>query len=204
MAEPFLGEIRLFPYNFAPKNWVECAGQLLAIGENQALYSLLGTMYGGNGRTDFGMPDLRGRVPISYGQGPGLPSYPMAHTGGSYALQLNIGNMPEHSHTASAQTTVVPQSAGSAKIKGANDPADKDQVEGNYLASTSGTNLYRTSSRDFKEMAAGAIELTDPTFTASTDVTINNTGGGNIADNMQPYLAMRYCIATEGLYPQRS
>lgn len=101
MTEPFLGELRLFPYNFAPRGWAFCQGQILSIAQNTALFSLLGTTYGGNGQTTFGLPDLRGRVPISQGQGPGLSSYSLGEVGGVENVTLIQQQMPQHNHLVS-------------------------------------------------------------------------------------------------------
>src|SRR5436853_2894344 len=101
MSTPYLGEIRLFPYNFAPRGWALCNGQILSIAQNTALFSLLGTTYGGNGQTTFALPDLRGRVPISSGQGPGLTNYTLGEVGGNETVSLNVNQNAAHSHLAS-------------------------------------------------------------------------------------------------------
>ena len=99
MSEPFLAEIRIVAFNFAPRGWATCDGQLLPISQNQALFSLVGTMYGGDGRTTFGVPDLRGRVPIHRGTGPGLTPRTQGQSGGSETNVLNVNQLPAHSHT---------------------------------------------------------------------------------------------------------
>jgi microcystin-dependent protein len=113
--EPFLGEIRLVPFNFAPKGWAICAGQVLPINQNQALFALLGTTYGGNGQTTFALPDLRGRVPIGAGQAAGGSSYPLGATGGQEAVNLRTGQLPGHAHavraSSAAATTKNPTTA---------------------------------------------------------------------------------------------
>jgi microcystin-dependent protein len=98
MPDPFLGELALVPYTFAPKGWAFCNGQLLPINQNQALFALLGTTYGGDGKVTFALPDLRGRVPISSGQGPGLENYSLGQTGGAERVTLTAAEMPQHSH----------------------------------------------------------------------------------------------------------
>ena len=108
--EPFLGEIRLFGFNFAPQGWMFCQGQLLAISSNTALFSLLGTMYGGDGRTTFGLPDLRGRVAISSGQGPGLPPYQQGEAGGNPSVTLTASNVQGHSHGVAGSATASSKS----------------------------------------------------------------------------------------------
>lgn len=113
--EPLIGEIKFFAGNFAPRGWALCEGQLLAINSNTALFSILGTTYGGDGRTTFGLPDLRGRAPIQQGNGPGLPSVRLGERFGSYETYLTVNNMPSHSHrlqaTTAAGTTADPSNA---------------------------------------------------------------------------------------------
>jgi len=120
MSEPFLGQILLVPYNFAPRGWAFCQGQLLSISQNTALFSLLGTTYGGNGQTTFALPDLRGRVAISSGQGPGLQNYDIGGTGGTESVTLTLNQMPSHNHQALAvdddATTSIPGNHALANI----------------------------------------------------------------------------------------
>ena len=107
-SEPFIGEISIFGFNFAPRGWSTCDGQLLAISSNQALFSLLGTTYGGDGRTTFGLPDLRGRLPMHFGSGPGLTNRPIGQRGGAEQVTLTVGTMPSHNHTLELATTDGP------------------------------------------------------------------------------------------------
>ncbi len=107
MAEPFLGEIMLVGFNFAPKGWAFCNGQIMPINQATALFSLLGTQYGGNGQTTFALPDLRGRVPIHFGQGPGLSSYNIGQVGGAETSTLLTGNLPAHNHALQAGTNAT-------------------------------------------------------------------------------------------------
>jgi microcystin-dependent protein len=113
--DPFIGEIRLVPYNFAPKGWAFCAGQLLPINQNQALFALLGTTYGGDGRTTFALPDLRGRIPVGAGQSPAGSDYPLGAAGGSETVKLTTGQLPAHAHhvnaSSAAATTKNPATA---------------------------------------------------------------------------------------------
>jgi microcystin-dependent protein len=104
MSEPFIGQIEMTGYNYAPQGWALCNGQLLSIAQNTALFSLLGTTYGGNGQTTFGLPDLRGRMPVHQGQGPGLSNRVMGEAAGSETVTLNQGEMPQHNHTVAAQS----------------------------------------------------------------------------------------------------
>jgi len=104
MAEPFVGEIRMFGGNFAPAHWAFCNGQLVSVAENQALFSLMGNRYGGDGRTNFALPDLRGRVPVHKGAGPGLTPYNLGERAGEEREQLNVGNLPQHTHALMGST----------------------------------------------------------------------------------------------------
>jgi microcystin-dependent protein len=107
MPDPFLAEIRCFGFDFAPPGWAPCAGQSLPINQNQALFSLLGTTYGGDGRTTFNLPDLRGRVPMSFGQGPGLSTYAQGQSGGDESVTLQAGQIPGHTHQIAASSTAT-------------------------------------------------------------------------------------------------
>ncbi|HET7489254.1 MAG TPA: tail fiber protein [Acidimicrobiales bacterium] len=132
MSEPFIGEIRLFGFNFAPVGWAQCNGQLLAIAQNTALFSLLGTMYGGNGTTTFGLPDLRGRAPLSAGQGPGLANYDQGQVGGTESVTLTAAQVPAHGHTVAASN-----GAASANRPGGGVPA----AGGAYAGTSDGTTM---------------------------------------------------------------
>ena len=111
MADPFVAEIRIFPFNFAPKGWAWCDGQLLPLSQNTALFSLLGTTYGGNGKSNFALPDLQGRAPMHPGQGPGLSLHDLGETGGSETVSLLESEIPSHSHTAVGTTATTPKQA---------------------------------------------------------------------------------------------
>lgn len=175
--EPYLGEIAIYPYSQVPTGWARCEGQLLNIASNTALFSLLGTTYGGNGQTTFALPDLRGRVIISRGQGPGLPNYLLGQMGGQFSTTLSVGNLPPHSHTAS----------GTVSYPSRNGQGDDTNPNGLYLASAA-TDLYA----DTPNGNLGA---------APVSVTVNNTGSGLAFDNTQPYLTVGYFIALTGQYP---
>lgn len=174
---PYLGQISAFGFNFAPIGWAMCNGQKLSIAQNQALFTLLGTYYGGDGIQTFGLPDLRGRTPLHQGQGPGLSNYAIGQMGGSEAVTLMSTQMPSHMHL-----VTVSSSAGS-----------KDTPGSSYLAaaglSTDGTpvTMYGTSPN---------------TTMAQMGLTV--TGGSQPHNNMQPYLAINWCIATQGIYPTQN
>lgn len=171
MSEPFLAEIKLFGGNFAPRGWAFCEGQLLPISQNSALFSLLGTFYGGDGRTTFALPDLRGRVPFHPGRGPGLSSYQIGQRGGAETNTLSINQLPSHSHG---------NNMASAAEGDSNDPAGK------LLAKSD----------------ARAYTATGPAVASAGNTA--NSGGGQAIDNRQPYIAMNYIIALQGVYPSRS
>lgn len=120
--EPFIGQIMLVGFNFVPRGWASCNGQLLSIAQNSALFSLLGTTYGGNGQTTFGLPDLRGRAPVHFGQGPGLSSYTQGEIGGRESVTLTMNNLPPHAHSlngpAAEQTTDRPSGTVAPAIGG--------------------------------------------------------------------------------------
>ncbi len=174
--EAYIGEIRMFAGNFAPRGWALCDGQLLPIHQNQALFSIVGTMYGGDGRTTFALPDLRGRVVVHPGQGPGLTRRQIGEKGGSETNTLTIAQIPAHSHTASATNPVF------------NDEANTDDPTGKHPA-VSGENMYSD-----KATGNGALP----------EVTIGNTGGGQAVNNMQPFLGINYIICLQGIFPSRN
>lgn len=177
MAEPFLGEIMLFAGNFAPRGYLQCNGQLLAISSSTALFSLLGTQYGGNGSTTFALPDFRGRVAVNQGNGPGLTPYTMGQQTGTETVTLLTTQMPAHTHQLSGGTT-----------------ASTTQVTG-----TPANNTVFTNS------APGQVWINTATsLIAMAPQTVGITGGSQPHSNMQPYLAVTWCIANSGVYPSRN
>ncbi|WP_430812432.1 MULTISPECIES: phage tail protein [unclassified Carboxylicivirga] len=175
-SEGMIGEIRMFAGNFAPRGWALCDGQLLSIAQNSALFSILGTTYGGDGRTTFALPDLRGRVPVHAGSGPGLSPYALGQKGGAETTTLSVGNLPAHSHNASVVNKVN------------NDEATSDDPSGKYPA-VSGENMYH--------------ELSNAESAVST-VMVENTGEGQAFDQRQPYATINYIICLQGIYPSRN
>jgi len=174
MAEPFIAEIKMFAGNFAPSGYAQCDGQLLAIAQNNALFSLVGTIYGGDGRTTFGLPDLRGRVPMHVGQGPGLTNRPIGQKSGTETNTLNSLNLPTHFHVVSP-----PASASEGQ---------RVEPGGNYLAAgEEPTKPYAPTSDD--NLAS---------FNTSS------SGSGTAVNNMQPYQVITFIIALVGIYPSRS
>ncbi|GAA3646109.1 phage tail protein [Flavivirga jejuensis] len=172
--EAYLGDIKLTAISFNQRGWVSCEGQLLAISQNTALFSLLGTTYGGDGRTTFGLPDLRGRVPMGVGSGPGLPSYREGQKGGSTTNTLTVANLPAHNHTVNAVLEDGNQSVPTSNLPAGTKLLDKE---------------YSDASAANTTMNSGMI---------------NNTGGSQAVNNMQPYTVVRYVICTSGLFPSRN
>jgi microcystin-dependent protein len=190
MAEPFIGEIRMFGFNFAPRDWANCDGQLMSIAENTALFALLGTIYGGDGMTSFALPDLRGRFPMHVGQGAGLPIYVMGQKAGAEQVTLSVAQMPSHSH---ALTGTV----ASTEIRAYNaDDADQADPEGRVLGS-SGEDIYSDGPPD-TTMHAEAAQTT------VTGTATDPAGGSSAVSIRNPFLTIRFCIALVGLFPSRS
>ncbi|HEY3861626.1 MAG TPA: tail fiber protein [Verrucomicrobiae bacterium] len=175
MANPYIGEIRLFACNFAPQGWAFCNGQLLSIQQNSALFSLLGTTYGGDGRTDFALPNLQGRVPIHFGQGPGLSPYVLGQMAGSETVTLNTTQLPAHNHQVNCNT-----GAG----------AQASPVTGFPAVESTGTSMNYAAAP-----VAGSVMHSEM---------IANAGGNQPIPNIQPYLCINFCIALTGIFPSRN
>jgi len=170
MSTPFLSEIRIMSFNFAPKGWALCNGQTLPINQNQALFSLLGTTYGGNGQTTFQLPDLRSRVPIHQGSG-----YNLGQRGGEEAHTLIQSEMPAHIHPATADVK-----AGDAN---AFNPTNS------YIANTAPIQMYSSGSNNMQAMYPQMVTA---------------VGGSQPHTNLQPYLALNFCIALQGIFPSQN
>jgi microcystin-dependent protein len=189
MSQPYIGQIILVGFNFAPLGYALCNGQLVAIAENTALFQLLGTQFGGDGVNTFALPDLRGRVPVAQGQGSGLSSYVMGQTGGAESVTLTAGQMPQHTHAIDA-------SGLTAKAKSSSSPGDRQTPVGNVPAAATGLTVPYGSGSPNANMSSGAIAF-------SGAITVANAGGGQPHDNRQPYLTLNFCIATEGVFPSQ-
>ena len=179
MSEPFLGQITVFPYNFAPMGWADCAGQLLPISQYTALFSLLGTQYGGNGQTNFALPNLQGAVPVGQGPQPGGSTYVIGETGGAETVTLTTGSMPAHTHALNATTA----------------PATVNLPSGQLLATALKGNPISGDKGDIYNAA--------PPDTGLTPGSIQFAGGSQPHNNTQPFLVLRYCIALTGIFPSR-
>lgn len=174
MADPFVAEIRIFPFNFAPRGWAWCDGQLLPISQNTALFSLLGTTYGGNGKSNFALPDLQGRAPMHPGQGPGLSLHDLGETGGSETVSLLESEIPSHSHAARANSDFADLQTPS--------PARS-------LARSQNASAYQSTTN--QALVSFAPQALAP------------AGGDQPHNNLQPYLTFYFCIALQGVFPPR-
>ena len=178
MSNPFVAEIRIFGFNFAPKGWAKCDGQLLPISQNTALFSLLGATYGGDGKSTFALPNLQGSAPLQPGQGQGLSLRDLGETGGEQFVTLLDTEMPAHSHAAASANA---DGTGTVLTPSSN-------VWANAGARRAVVNLYAPS---------GATALMNPGA-------LNPAGGSQPHNNMPPYLTLLFCIAMQGVFPPRS
>lgn len=175
MATPFIAQITAFGFTFAPRGWAQCNGQLLPINQNQALFSLLGTTYGGNGQTTFALPDLQGRAPMHFGAGAGLSSRTLGQVLGEESHILSVSEIPAHSHGGAAAPASASTAVGSSSSPVGMVPAVTPRP------------LYVDS---------GNGSLGNPI--------VSNVGGGQPHGNMQPYLTINFCIALQGIFPSRN
>jgi microcystin-dependent protein len=178
MDTMYISALAIFGFDYAPKLWAFCDGQLLAIQQNQALFSLLGTTFGGNGTTTFALPNLKGRVPIGMSQGPGLSNYVLGQQGGNENVTLQIANLPAHSHTAIVNNTAA---------NGAS-PATASAIAAVTDVNTEATKIYNTAT---------------PNVTLNSG-TITPIGGSQPHSNLQPYITVNYCICLSGNFPSRN
>jgi microcystin-dependent protein len=174
MSEPYIGEIKMFAGNFAPRGWAFCDGQLLAVSQHDALFSLLGTIYGGDGRTTFGLPELRGRLPIHTGTGPGLSERRMGAKIGSETVNVNANQVPAHNHNMRVSSV-----AGTQNIP-----------SGGFLASSPGVRLFRPTPPVGIPLATNSIGP--------------SPGGSQNHTNVMPYLCVNFIIALTGIFPSRN
>jgi microcystin-dependent protein len=175
MADPFVAEIRIFPFNFPPKGWAFCNGQILPLSQNTALFSLLGTTYGGDGKSNFALPNVQGNAPMHPGQGPGLSLHDLGETGGSQTVTLLETEMAAHSHGLMANSVVGDTNAPSVNVS---------------LARSSNATAYQS--------------VTNQNIVAMAFQAVTPTGGSFPHNNMQPYLTLNFCIALQGVFPPRT
>ncbi len=195
-ADPFMGEISYVAFNYAPREWLSCDGQLLNVGEHAALYSLLGTIYGGDGRSNFKLPDMRGRVPVHQGRGTGLSLYRMGQFGGYERITLTDETLPSHTHTA----TVGSGATANATLHAVNAQGDTPDPTDHALADTSGL-----GAKSFSTVAPTVAMHADSVKVELNDLSfeIGSTGGSQHFPVMQPFLTVNCIIAIEGIYPPR-
>jgi len=177
MSDPFVAEIRIFGFNFAPTGWAFCTGQLMPISQNTALFSLLGTTYGGDGKSTFALPNLQGSTPLNQGQGPGLSPYNLGQSGGEATVTLTQSEMPAHTHGVLASSS------------GGTQPSPANGVWGAAVALRQGVPLYSDSPGTGPAMSLQACAP---------------AGGSQPHNNMPPYLTLNFCIALQGIFPPRS
>lgn len=183
MSSPFVAEIRVFPFNFAPRGWAMCNGQLMAISQNTALFSLLGTTYGGDGKSTFALPNFQGNVPMHHGQGPGLTPRDLGEMSGVEFVTLLETEMPQHTHNLSAANTqaTTPNPSGAVLARGNYDDGTNLGPAPTYIPAASANPKTIMSS-----FASGVA------------------GGGQPHNNMAPYLTLNFCIALQGVFPARN
>ena len=173
MTEPFVGEIRIFAGNFAPRGWAFCDGQLLAVSQNEALFSLVGTIYGGDGRTTYGIPDLRGRTPMHRGQGPGLSNRKQGAALGTERVTLVESQMPSHTHSFGASTDAATQTSPGGNV---------------FAAGSTEAHFYIPAPENPKSLMGAPV---------------GNTGGSQSHNNLMPALCLNFIISLFGTYPSR-
>ena len=176
MSNPFVAEIRIFPFNFPPKGWAFCDGQLMPISQNTALFSLLGTTYGGDGKSTFALPDLQGRAAMQPGQGQGLSLRDLGEQGGEESVTLLSTEMPVHNHV-----------FGGSQNANGNSQTPSGNIWSQAPAGRGAAALYHAA----------------PATNALNANCLNPTGGGLPHNNLQPYLTLNFCIALQGVFPQR-
>ncbi|MGL4400499.1 MAG: phage tail protein [Luteolibacter sp.] len=181
MSDPLIGQVKMAGFNFAPRGYFPCDGSLRSISEYTALFSLIGTTYGGDGQNTFALPDLRGRMPIHQGTGPGLSSYVMGQAAGTQTVTVLPTQLPVHTH-ALTQTVSNPCQGGAGNTK---------NPTGNYYAADSGTEAFSTTQNATMS-------------TISPSSTVSPAGGSVPHENMPPYLCVNFVIAAEGIFPSRN
>ena len=173
--DPFVAEIRIYPFNFAPKGWAFCDGQILPLSQNTALFSLLGTTYGGDGKSNFALPNMQGNAPMHPGQGPGLSLHDLGETGGSETVSLLESEIPSHSHAVMASASV----------------GNRTTPQANSISRVTGSTPFVPSSPS-------------PPIVAFSGNSLAPAGGDQPHNNMQPYLTLNFCIALQGVFPPRT
>ena len=199
MNEGFLGEVRMFVGNFAPRGWILCEGQILAISQNTALFSIIGTNYGGDGRTSYGVPDLRSRMPIGVGRAPGLNYVPaLGRKSGREHVSLSQNNLPAHTHTATT-TSATADITIKAYDKTPGEGASSNSPKNNVLSDTSGTQIYSNETPNV-DMATGAATLKN----LAVKTVIGTTGGSTPISFAPPTQGINFIMCIAGTFPSRN
>ncbi|HTH73766.1 MAG TPA: tail fiber protein [Trinickia sp.] len=202
MSDPYLGEIRMVGFNYAPTGWALCQGQIIAISQNNALFALLGTYYGGNGQTTFQLPNLQGRTPVGVGQGLGLSNINIGEIAGAENMSLTMSNMPQHTHAAAVTaggagtaTIAIPASTSTTTQSGVPSNA---AVLGPVSVSNRQGELYTTGTADV------TLKPFDVSVTAGTPTVTNSMVGQNLPFSIRnPYIGINFIIALQGVFPSR-
>lgn len=199
MIDFLLASIMGWGPNWAPRGWAQCAGQLIAISQHTAVFSLIGTTYGGDGQTTFALPDLRGRAPIGYGQSPGTQHYPQGSRQGRETQTLTVMEMPSHTHTANTQNlsssvAASSQAKGDTNVPGPDKVLAKAIIPGEGPTPDKDTDIYADSSQADTTLHGGAV---------SGNITNSNTGGGESFSILQPVTAINFIFCMQGVYPSR-
>jgi microcystin-dependent protein len=211
MAEPFIGEVDLYGFNFVPQSWGQCSGAIIAINSNQALFSLLGTSYGGDGRTSFALPDLRGRLALSQGQHPGSAhDWKVGNTSGTEAHTMTSQELAQHTHTATF--TASGGSSTTVEVSATTEAGDSETPsDGAYLATAAPPNaasadrpekIYKTGPATSTLVNLGGVSASGSS--GSGTVTVGTSGSNTKFSLMQTSLVLNYCIAMQGLFPSRN
>ena len=193
MADNFIGEIRMVGFNYAPPGWALCAGQIMSISSNTALFSLLGTTYGGDGRTTFQLPDLRGRVPVSFGQSPGTSFYNQGMMLGAEHTNLTTAQLPAHSHTIHSNQINASVSPLASTGSGTTDEPGPDTVPAKIASGLNALKAYSTTADTSMQPSPGSL-----------DGNTNTTGNSDTVDLRKPLTVVNFIIALQGIYPPRT
>ena len=203
MSDPFLGEIRMVGFNYAPRGWALCAGQLMSIAQNSALFALLGVTYGGDGVTTFALPDYRGRSPVGMGNGPGLTPMVQGEKSGTESVTLSSLQMPIHTHVAT--TTATATSTGTFQVAGASsNPSATPSTTNNVLSASGGG---PGSATVWSDQLTSPVTLANPETidtTLNVNVTLQSAGGSQPVGLRNPFLGTNFIIATDGIFPSRN
>ncbi len=206
-TEPYIGQVATFGFNFCPRGWAPANGQLLSIAQNTALFSLYGTFYGGDGRTTFALPDLRGRAVVSMGQSPGLSNYPIGSKFGAETVTLNSQEMPVHNHPGSAagvsaatatMTGTATATVAATQIKVVQTRGSDSGVAERTSGTADGTISAPTVTVSLDNLAISSLDV------AGLAVTTHNAGGSQAHENRTPILTMTSCVAMTGIFPSRN